>query len=209
MMPPSPLPNRLPRATELAHGLIATRLGPGAIAIDATAGNGHDTVFLADRVGPDGRVHAFDIQAAAITVTRQRCESAGVADRVRLWQACHSLLGEELRQAGEATESAGAIMFNLGYLPGSDKSCLTRADTTLAALRKALDWLAPGGLLTVVAYPGHAGGDEETAAVETWSAGLDQAAFAVATYRFLNQTNPPPRLVAVERRLPDPASRTK
>ena len=207
MTPPASSPHRLPRATELAHDLISPRLRPGAVAVDATAGNGHDTLFLATRVGPAGRVHAFDIQAGAIEATRRRCEAAGVADRVRLWQACHSHMTVTLTGAGEIAGSVDAILFNLGYLPGGDKTTITRTGTTLTALSEALDWLVPGGLLTVVAYPGHPGGDEEADAVESWAAGLEQTAFVVAAYHFINQSTPPPRLVAVERRLPDPVSR--
>ncbi len=187
-------PQRLPRATEMAHRFIGECLGPGDLAIDATAGNGHDTLFLAGLVGAEGQVYAFDVQPEAIEATRARLESAGVADRVELFGQCHSRMGEV------AEYGVGAVMFNLGYLPGGDMETITRADTTLAALASALRLMMPGGRMTVVVYPGHPGGDEEAAAVEHWAATLDTALVGVARYEFLNQANKPPRLLVIEKR---------
>ncbi|MCB1093584.1 MAG: methyltransferase domain-containing protein, partial [Verrucomicrobiae bacterium] len=81
---------RLPRATEMAHRLLAERLRPGDLAIDATVGNGHDTVFLAEAVGQAGQVIGFDIQPIAIEATRHRLSEAGLSDRVELHTECHS-----------------------------------------------------------------------------------------------------------------------
>ncbi|MCB1228652.1 MAG: methyltransferase domain-containing protein [Verrucomicrobiae bacterium] len=185
---------RLPRATELAHRFVTECLGPGDRAIDATAGNGHDTLFLAELVGPEGKVVAFDVQPEAIEATRARLEAGGVADRVRLVRECHSRLADSIE--GEWN----AVMFNLGYLPGGDKATITRPETTLAAMEAALKVLAPRGRMMVVVYPGHPGGEVEAEMVERWAAELDQARFSVASYGFLNQTNSPPRLVVIEKR---------
>ncbi len=185
---------RLPRTTELAHTLAGARLRPGDLAVDATVGNGHDTVFLAGAVGPGGRVLGFDVQAEALRATRQRLEAAGLADRVTLFEQCHSRLGE--------TVEAGirVAMFNLGYLPGGDKGRVTLAGTTLAALEAARSRLAPGGLITVIVYPGQPGGEVEAAEVEAWARELDQDAFTAVGYHGLNRAQSPPRLIAVERR---------
>ena len=59
----------------------------------------------------------------------------------------------------------GAVMFNLGWLPGFDKSCITRAASTCVALASAIEWLQPCGIVTLVAYPKHEGGGEEARAV--------------------------------------------
>lgn len=132
--------------------------GSGAILIDATAGNGHDTLFLAGLCGPAGRVHAFDVQPAALEATRSRLEEAGLADRVELIAAGHE---EMLERVPVAAGGVLAVVFNLGFLPGSDKSRVTRAETTLAALRAAVTLLGAPGLLSVHAYTGHQGGAEE------------------------------------------------
>ncbi|MCA9079230.1 MAG: class I SAM-dependent methyltransferase [Planctomycetaceae bacterium] len=150
--------------TECAHWYAASALFPGAIALDATAGNGHDTLFLAAHVGPTGRVFAFDVQAAALEATTARLQAADhgepLVDRVQLFQVDHSRFPEHLpaRTQGEVA----VVMFNLGYLPGGDKSQTTRGATTVIALRHAVDWLRPGGLITVLAYPGHDAGVELT-----------------------------------------------
>ena len=62
----------LPTAVRWSHALLAPRLRAGDAVVDATAGNGHDTVFLAQRVLPGGRVFAFDVQAGALERTQSQ-----------------------------------------------------------------------------------------------------------------------------------------
>ncbi|MCA1804623.1 MAG: methyltransferase domain-containing protein, partial [Xanthomonadaceae bacterium] len=150
---------------------------PGMPAIDATVGNGHDTLFLARQVGATGQVYGFDLQASALAAASARLLAAGVADRVSLLHAGHETMAAHLPAALQGRIQA--IMFNLGYLPGSDRQCITRPASTLQALRQALGWLAPGGLLTVLAYRGHAGGAEEADAVAHWLQGLEPSGYQV------------------------------
>jgi len=183
------------RPTALAHEEVAAVLRSGDLAIDATAGNGHDTVFLAERVGDSGKVLAFDVQAEAIAATRSRVEAAGLKGRVNLIHASHSTLPEHA-----APGSAAAVMFNLGYFPGGDHAVITRTAETLVALDAALMALKSGGILTVVCYPGHAGGDEESAAVAAWSGGLDALKFVTSIVRRIDTLRPSPFLVSVRRK---------
>ena len=156
------------RATEIAQAAVSRVLKPGDLAIDATAGNGHDTLFLCERVGPQGKVIAFDIQEDALASTRTRLTESGVEPaRCELIRADHETMAD-YGKAGTIT----AITFNLGYLPGGDKTVITRTTTTLAALENALRLLKPGGVLTIVCYPGHEGGGEEAEAVSEWAKGL-------------------------------------
>lgn len=157
--------------TRLAHEWIAPVLATGALAVDATAGAGHDTLFLADMVGESGRVHAFDVQAAAIERSRERVTAAGLADRVRWHTACHS---QAPRRVG--SEPLDAVMFNLGWLPGGDHALVTRPATTRRALDALARRLRPGGRLSVVAYRGHPGGADEERAVRDWFARLPASA---------------------------------
>jgi tRNA A58 N-methylase Trm61 len=150
------------RPTQQAHEMVAEVVKPGETVVDATAGNGHDTLFLAGLVGEQGRVVAFDVQEAAIESTRRRLEDAGVLERTELWAESHARMGERI-ESGVA-----AVMFNLGYLPGGDHELITRTEETLRALEVAVGLLRPGGVMTVVCYPGHEGGDEEAAAVRDW-----------------------------------------
>lgn len=149
-----------------AQRCVARVLETGAWAVDATAGAGHDTVFLARQVGAAGRVFALDTQREALARTRQRVQEAGMGERVGLLHAGHEAMETVLPP--EAVGRLGAVMFNLGYLPGGDKAWITKPETTVAGLDAARRLLAPEGMLSVVAYPGHPGGAEESAAVRAW-----------------------------------------
>ena len=146
------------RLTQLAHEFLREHLRPGDTAIDATVGNGHDTKFLAECVGPTGRLIGFDIQEAALENARGLLKASGI-ENVELILADHSKMREFVM------EPVSASTFNLGYLPGGEKSVITRTPTTLAATDSALSLLRVGGMLTIIGYRGHDGGREETDAV--------------------------------------------
>lgn len=154
------------RLTQRAHEAVAEVLSPGDLALDATAGNGHDTVFLAEQVGDSGYVWAFDVQQAAIDESRRRLETAALAARGRLIHDSHANMA--LYLPDDARGKVAAVMFNLGYLPGSDRRLVTDAGNTLAALDAALELLRPGGLVSLMVYRGHPGGREEWHAIQEW-----------------------------------------
>ena len=153
--------------TEQAQKFISGYLSDGDHVIDATAGNGFDTLFLARHVGNEGMVYAFDIQLQAIENTRQLLSDNNLLKRVRLFKQGHELLLESV--PGEIHQHISVIMFNLGYLPGADKSCITKTATTLDALNQSMQLLKPAGLLSVMLYPGHPGGQDEAQAVLEWA----------------------------------------
>jgi tRNA A58 N-methylase Trm61 len=183
---------------DFAHFTVCGTLTEGDVAVDATVGNGHDTVVLARAVGGEGHVFGFDVQAEAIEQTGARLASKDVQAEVDLMQVGHEEMDRRL--PGGVVGEVGAVMFNLGYLPGSASDLTTTPDTTLPALEAAVRLLRPGGVVTVVVYTGHEGGTEEAKAVDAWAADLSQAHFHALSYRFMNQQNNPPRLVAVEKR---------
>jgi SAM-dependent methyltransferase len=150
----------------LSHLLLQRYVQPGDRTVDATCGNGNDTLLLARLTGPVGRVWAFDIQAAALERTAQALSEAGLQNRVALVAAGHETMGDHV--VGPLT----AAVFNLGYLPGGDRTVITQPDSTLAALGQALKLLAPGGIIAVTVYPGHPGGAAERTVVEEWCASL-------------------------------------
>lgn len=191
---------------DFAHELATRALVPGDVAVDATIGNGHDTVALARGVGTEGHVYGFDVQAAAIEATRSRLSAEVPEATVDLVQAGHETMLSAVPDDLHGT--VGAVMFNLGYLPGSDTDLTTSPDTTIPALDAALQLLRPGGIVTIVLYTGHEGGAEEAAAVDAWAAECPQDQFHSLSYRFVNQQNDPPRMVAIEKRAagaPEPA----
>lgn len=182
-----------------AHKLIAERVQPGETVIDATVGNGNDTLFLARIVGGEGKVYGFDIQPQALDKAKERLsrELAGIRN-IELLLASHEFMLDHLPR--ELLGRTGAIMFNLGYLPGADHTTITRTFSTLPALNSSLELLRTGGVLTIVVYPGHEGGQEEADAVQAWAAKLPQERNQAMVYRFLNQRNAPPYVIAVEKR---------
>ncbi|MBS4023518.1 MAG: methyltransferase domain-containing protein [Dethiobacter sp.] len=176
-----------------ARELVAGVLKPGTLAVDATCGNGHDTVFMAGLVGETGRVLAMDIQEEAIIKTGERLAAAGLSERVTLIKANHAGMSQFMQG------NVKAVMFNLGYLPGGDHSIVTRPQTSLAALKAALNALESGGMVTLAIYRGHAGGNDEYTVLSEYAALLPQQEFSVLEYRFINQRNDPPLLLAINR----------
>jgi predicted methyltransferase len=156
------------RLTEKVHSILKTELQAGDFAIDATAGNGHDSLLLAELIGAQGRLWAIDAQEQAITATRERLRSIAHAPQIEFLRADHAPTLQALAESEPKT--AHAIIFNLGYLPGSDKTVQTNSDTTRIALDASSRILCPGGLLLVTAYRGHPGGRNEAKTVANWMA---------------------------------------
>lgn len=158
------------RIVDQAKAVLSENLNAGDWVIDATAGNGHDTLFLKQCVGEEGKVWAFDVQAQALEQTKLKLTEAGLEAGTEYIHAGHEHLLEKISEA--AQEKIAAIMFNLGYLPGGDKALITQTETTLNALNQSLEVLAPGGILSIILYPGHPGGSEEAEAVIRWGESL-------------------------------------
>ena len=180
-------------AVALSHFFLRERVKAGDTVVDATCGNGHDTLLLARLVGETGKVWAFDVQAEALAGTRSLLSKAGCLEQAELVAAGHERLAEFVR------EPLRAVVFNLGYLPGGDKSCVTRPENTVAALQQAIDLLLPDGIITVCLYTGHPGGAEEGEAVENWAATLASEEFNVWRSRQMNRPATAPYLVLVEK----------
>jgi len=180
-------------ATQLAHHLVRAALKPGAWVVDATLGNGFDTLFLAECVGATGRVFGFDVQAAALAATAERVRGL---PQVTLIESGHERLRERLPRDAEGR--LAAVMFNLGYLPGAPKDVTTTSPTTLDAMDQALDLLSVGGLITMVLYRGHPGGEAESDGVLARAERLPSN-FAASLTQRVNAASPAPALLVIER----------
>ena len=152
----------------MAHAFLAEVVTKEDNVVDATMGNGHDTLFLAQLAK---QVYAFDIQEQAVEKTRQRLAEAGL-DNAQLILAGHETLDQY-------TDHFKAAIFNLGYLPSADKSVITRPATTLEALGKVCQGLANGGRAAIMIYYGHDGGIEEKNSVEELPTTLQQKEWSV------------------------------
>ena len=176
------------RPLEMAHDFLAQVITQEDIVVDATMGNGHDTLFLAKLAK---QVYAFDIQEQALEKTSQRLQEAGLTNAELVLQG-HETVDQFVREVK-------AAIFNLGYLPSADKSIITQPQTTLDALDKLCHMLVKGGRIAIMIYYGHEGGDIERDAVMDFVSQLPQQEYTATIYRTLNQINNPPFLVMIEK----------
>ncbi|MBF0275979.1 MAG: methyltransferase domain-containing protein [Nitrospinae bacterium] len=181
-----------------AHTHIQKILGEGDSAIDATLGNGNDILMLAKCVGKKGTVYGFDVQEQAIENSRKLLEKENLHEQVKLYQTGHENITEIV--GDDQKGKIKAITFNLGYLPKSNKEIITRPETTLKALEVSSEYISSGGVIAVVVYTGHTGGQEEGDAVVQWAENLEQNTFSVLSYSFINLSNNPPFLLLIEKK---------
>lgn len=170
---------------ELHKYFILKHLRPGDVAVDFTMGNGHDTEFLSKTVGENGHVFAFDVQEMALASTAENLERAGCPHNYTLILDSH----HNVKKYVEGPIKAG--MFNLGYLPGSDKKITTMRETTMPAIEAAVELLDHGGILLVAVYPGHAEGDAEGKMVQDYFATLDRHKICCTLIRIVNSPASP------------------
>lgn len=175
----------VPQVCDLVHSEAEKLLHHGMTVVDATAGNGFDTLFLCQRVGAEGKVYAFDIQSEAIFATKALLTEHGCRDRVTLIHDGHEKMTSYVK------ESIHCALFNLGYLPKGDHLITTRKETTVQALEAALSLLLPGGAVFIALYWGHPGGEEEKSAVETFAQGLPASRYKVSEISFPNRNKAP------------------
>ena len=184
---------KLQRVLQYAQSLLEMTVGEGEIAVDATAGNGHDTLFLANLVGDDGYVYSFDVQKQAVDATLHRLLDNALEHRALVLRDGHENVAKYI------TKPVAGAIFNLGYLPGSDHDIITKPNTTIQALESLLKLLKVGGIIVLVIYHGHEGGKEERDEVIRFVSELPQKYIHVLRYEFLNQQNDPPFVIALEK----------
>ncbi len=150
-------------------------------------------MFLARCVGVEGKVFAFDIQEEAIKVTRGLLIEQKMFDRVKLLHESHSKI------ASYISGGVKAVIFNLGYLPGSDKKITTQADITVQAVAQALNLLLEKGIIAITVYRGHDGGPEESLALINFLSGLSKKDFSVLQGIYLNQGEFSPYWIMIQK----------
>ncbi len=186
--------NEYIKATGIVHLLLEKFLAEGQCVVDATVGNGYDTLFLAQAVGTSGQVYAFDIQAQALNETKKLLMKHDCMQQVKLIHDGHENLSQYIQ------EPVNAIIYNLGYLPGGNKHIITSKETTLLSLRQGLEILGSGGIITLIIYPGHPGGAEEAAAIEELLASLSSQTWQIMSWSRVNGTaRPAPSLLLLHK----------
>ena len=186
----------LKNAQQFSHEMILSANLENGLFIDATAGNGHDTLFLAQHIGNTSKILAFDIQEQAILQTRQLLQNHDLEHKVTCILDSHAQLSNYL----EEKDLVRLAIFNLGYLPGSDKKIITTPSSTLKAIEILLDRLEKKGKIIIVSYYGHDGGFEEKNSVEELLSALSQKEWSVLKYQFINQINCPPICYVIEKK---------
>ena len=182
--------NILKNTTELAKVFCEKYIDEETVAVDATCGNGNDTLWLAGRCA---EVYAFDIQKAATDATSAAVLGAGF-ENVTVINDGHE------KMDGYVSGPVNLFMFNLGYLPGGDKNVTTDSNATITALNKALELLTVNGLICVIMYWGHPQGAEERKAVLSWASVLDKGKYHCVHTDMINQPNCPPEILLVTRK---------
>ena len=168
--------------------LLKEVIDKNSIVVDATAGNGNDTLFLAKTSAK--KVYAFDIQQLAIENTTNFIKEAGLTDKCEIILDSHFVFDKYIR----------AVVFNLGYLTNADHEITTLAETTLATIKKFLLHLEVGGRIVIVVYWGHENGKVEKETLLNELQNLDQKEAEVLIYQFINQKNNAPFIIAIEKR---------
>lgn len=170
----------------LQKKFILAHLGEGDVAADFTMGNGYDTVFLSNTVGPTGKVYAFDIQESALESTERNLRQNACPDNWRLIHASHDRANKFIH------EKIKAGMFNLGYLPGANRKQLTtKRSTTIPAVERALEMLDTDAVLLVAVYPGHPEGALEGKELTEYFSGISRFKYSIAQFRMVNSPESP------------------
>ena len=190
----------LPGIVHMVQQTLKRFITPGDLVVDATVGAGYDTLFLARLVGEKGHVYGFDIQEEALNRARaniKRGNDKNLETRITLFQKGHETLKESLPH--EIHGAIKAVTFNLGYLPGSDSDLTTLADTSLSAIRSAMELIAPKGLLSIAIYSGHPQGKIEQERLKAWAKEIPYGDFRIASYEFINKSQNQETLLFIER----------
>ncbi len=192
----------VPHLRDLSRAFVGQVLKPGDWALDGTAGNGHDTLFLVNLIGDAGKVFAFDIQQSALEKTMERLDATGVAHRCKFCLGGHERLLEVLPR--ECLGKLKASMFNFGYLPGSDKEITTKQKTSVEAIAQLMDFICPGGVISLHLYAGHVGGAGELKAITSFCCALPYSEWRIAQYSIINkQRNREVLILGEKRRVED------
>lgn len=173
--------------TQWSAHFIEEQVKPGDFCIDATMGNGNDTLLLSRLCGESGQVLAFDIQEQTLNHTRERLQKAAAPENYTLLLESHSHMSQYARP-----ETVSCIVFNLGYLPGGDHSKATKSNTSITAMEQGLFLLKKGGLLSLCIYSGGDSGFQERDDVLTWLKQLDSHKYLVIRSDYYNRPNNPP-----------------
>lgn len=163
---------------QFVHTFLKSHVTKTDTIIDATVGNGYDTLLLSELAL---QVIGFDIQQQAIDLTEQRLQSSN-ANNVTLIHDSFETISNFKGYKG--------VVFNLGFLPNGDKSITTLADITLRTVQSIASQMQMNDFILLTAYPGHPEGQKEANYLSEYIKTLDSNFIAI-TYQIQNRWNAP------------------
>lgn len=171
----------------IIHNIIANnKMGKNLIAIDATLGNGYDTDFLKNHFE---KVYSFDIQEVATKAYESKQIST-----VKVILDSHSNFNLHINS------KVDCIIYNLGYLPGANKSITTKVNSTIESIKQGLSMLNNNGMIFIAMYPGHEEGLNEKVEILNLAKQLNTKEYGVLYQEFINRPNNPPCLLVIEKK---------
>ncbi len=181
------------KISDYIHKILKDNIPKSGFCIDATCGRGYDSLFLSKCVGENGRVAAIDIQPDAVSSTCALLEKHNIHN-VQVFLNNHQNI-----DIYAAENSADAIMFNLGYLPGGDHYIATAPQFTIPAIEKSLKILKSGAVMSICIYSGADSGFIEKNALMQYLRTIDRNRYIVCIHEFYNLPNNPPIPVFIEK----------
>jgi len=172
--------------TQLSHILLKSLTNGSGIYIDATAGNGYDTLFIAKMLKQNGSLFSFDISYQAVGNTKKLLEENNISiNNVNIINDSHENIDKYIGQ-----NKIKAAIFNLGYRPHSDKTVKTMPASTILALGKILYRLECGGAVIICSYTGHDGGEEDEQ-VFKYLCGMENKTYEISKTEMISRKHSP------------------
>ncbi len=152
----------------------------GDITVDATCGNGNDTLMLS-RLSK--KVYAFDIQKQAINSTKELLKKNNI-NNVTLINDTHEKIDVYLKNNHG---KISLVIYNLGYLPNGNKKITTNYKSTLNSVKKTFKMLNKKGIILITCYP-HEEGKKESSKILSY---LNKNEISHKIYKNTNNVNAP------------------
>ena len=177
----------------MARGFWKEVVSYDDVVVDATCGNGKDSVELLKLLRREGgkKLVCVDVQEEAVQNTKGLLQDEWKGDvDIEYYQQSHETFPESLKQS-----TVALVVYNLGYLPGGDDGTITRPDATIKSLDAAIALLRPLGMISLMLYEGHEGGKEEKERILEWARQLDSAMWNACHFDWSNRQKAPSLLL--------------
>ena len=180
-------------AVNIAHKLIHHCVIQANHLVDATAGNGNDTIYFMQNSPDTAKIYAFDVQKEALQHTDQKLQSMNKGEKVKLILDSHANMDKYI------SDEIDAAIFNLGYLPGGNHEITTTAESTLQAVQVSIRLLRVGGVIAITAYPGHENGSREYRSLIDFLTKLPVRNYTVGCWSMMNHADTAPVVYLIEK----------